>query len=110
MCVRSSLWSTCGRFHPLTYIFIAGNGNEAQIWKNVAYTNKPTSVRVIKILYVGMHELTQKCGELSLTLITAVTKLESILIKEGSSLQQEECDLRCLHFSFFPPSLSLSVF
>ena len=46
---------------------------------------------------------------LSLTVITAVTKLKSISIKAGSELHQEECDLRCLHFSFFPPSLSLSL-
>lgn len=48
VCFRSSLWSSCGRFHPLAYIFIAGNGNDAQKWKDVAYMNKTTSVRVMK--------------------------------------------------------------
>lgn len=47
---------------------------------------------------------------LSLTLIIAVTELKSISIKEGSQLHHEECDLRCLHYSFFPQSLSPSVF
>lgn len=38
-------------------------------------------------------------GVLSLTLITTVAKFDSAPIKDRSSLQQQQCDLRCVHFS-----------
>lgn len=55
VCVRGLLWSVYGRFQRLTYIFITGNGNDAQIWKNAAYTNKTMSVRV-KSRNAGMQK------------------------------------------------------
>lgn len=46
-------------------------------------------------------------GVLSLTLITTVATFESASIKDGSSLQQEQCDLRCFLFSSLHHFLSV---
>lgn len=74
VCVRGLLWSVYGRFQRLTYIFITGNGNDAQIWKNAAYTNKTMSVRV-KSRNAGMQKYSH-VHRVSLMLIIVGTKLQ----------------------------------
>lgn len=59
---------------------------------------RPTYCDLYGSSCINMHTQTD-WGVLPLTLITTVAKFESGPIKDRSSLQQQQCDLRCFYFS-----------
>lgn len=104
----------CFSFLPETYIFIAGNAIFIAENGRIPKQGKEVFYRVVRPTYcdlygsncINMHTQAD-WGVLCLTLITTVAKFESVSIKDGSPLQQEQCDLRCFLFSSLHHFLSV---
>lgn len=104
----------CFSFLSQTYIFIKGN------WIFIAENGRiPKQGRmglwqggkanISWSVWQQLHNMHTQAdwGLLSLTLITTAAKFESASIKDGSSLQQEQRDLRCFLFSSLHHFLSV---